>query len=205
MKKNSLHKIAPKLIEISPSATGFSIPDGYFQSIEDAVFSKLKAESFSQSNNNSSFSIPSNYFETVEDIVITKLKAESIQEENSQIPDNYFDSVEPKVFEKIHRNSNLISLKNNVIKILIPFAVAASLLLIFILKTNASKVTFDSLANDDIEQFIENDLISINTENIATAFPEIELTTDFIQETISNDELLNYLNRENIEELLYEN
>ena len=122
-----------------------------------------------------------------------------------QIPDNYFDSVEPKVFEKIHRNSNLISLKNNVIKILIPFAVAASLLLIFILKTNASKVTFDSLANDDIEQFIENDLISINTENIATAFPEIELTTDFIQETISNDELLNYLNRENIEELLYEN
>ena len=35
MNKKELHKMAPLLSEISPKNSGFTVPDGYFNSVED--------------------------------------------------------------------------------------------------------------------------------------------------------------------------
>ena len=82
MKRKDIHKIAPKLSEIPLKKTGFEIPKNYFESVEDAVISELKAETLLKKGNKEAFNTPNNYFDSIEEIVITKLKAEAIQNDN---------------------------------------------------------------------------------------------------------------------------
>lgn len=206
MKKEDLHKVAPRLSEISLDNNSFKIPENYFRTIEDSVVAKLKTEKFPKEIEHNTFQTPENYFETIEDIIITKLKAEAIHGKgNTSIPEKYFDSIEETVLTKIKDKTATVSLKNRLTKIIAPIAIAASLLLIFMLKDNPSKITFDSLASTEIEDWINNGSIDIDALSIISMYPEIELNNEMLSVSISDDEVLEYLYKEDLDEIIYEN
>lgn len=175
MKKEDLHKIAPKLSKIQLDEIGFELPE--------------------------------NYFNTIEDIVIARLKAEIVQNDydKTKLPENYFDSIEDRVLTKIKTSPKVISLKSKIVKFAVPIAIAASLLLVFILNDNSNTVTFDSLEISEIENWIENGTIDIDASNIASMYPDIELNIDYFSSSISDNEFLEYLYEEDLEEIIYEN
>ncbi|WP_282135622.1 hypothetical protein [Seonamhaeicola maritimus] len=61
MKKNKLHNI---------KESGFNVPNGYFDSLEDNIMSELKLKEFSK---NSGFKTPDNYFDALEDTILNKV------------------------------------------------------------------------------------------------------------------------------------
>ena len=206
MKKNELHKIAPKLSEISPVFSGFKIPDNYFDTIEDAVLGEITLAKFKSLKNKKEFKTPPNYFKSVEDIIVTKLKSEVIQHKNNkEIPKDYFISFENTILNKLNRNSKIVSKRKKIIKIITPLAIAASLLLIFVLKTNSSTISFNTVTTTEIETWINEGYIDINEFNIASIYDEIEIETDFNSLLLTDDEVLDYLYDENIDDTIFEN
>lgn len=104
------------------------------------------------------------------------------------------------------KNKKLFLLENT-LKYVASFAIAASLALIFILNPSkkGSEITFDSLETSEIEQLIQNGLIEVNSVTLSSAFPDFEVDNSLNNNSISNEDLLNYLDSENIENLLIEN
>lgn len=205
MDRDKSHINSSFLGQFSSKKHGFKVPENYFDGIEDTVISELGLNKIQPKNISSSFKTPTNYFNTVEDITITKLKAEVVFSKNkSEISDDYFSNIEDRVFAKIKEDKKVISIKR-VTKYFAPLAIAASLLLIFILNSNQQGiVTFDSLATTEIEEFIENGLVDINTENLELAFSDIELATSSISTSISDDEVFEYLAIEDLENIIIE-
>ncbi|MDC9723315.1 MAG: hypothetical protein PSN34_11195 [Urechidicola sp.] len=68
MTPEELKNIAPKLSELKAMKTGFEVPNGYFESLEDKVISKIKSDVIKD--------IPEGYFDTIEDRVFEKIKRE---------------------------------------------------------------------------------------------------------------------------------
>jgi len=206
MKKEDVHKIIPELSEISLKKTGFELPKNYFETVEDTVIATLKTENLQNKINSKTFKTPDNYFDSIEDIVLAKLKAEVIQSKNdNQIPENYFETLETKVISEIKTAPKVISLKTKLTKFIAPIAIAASLLLVFVLNNNSTTVSFESLAVTDIESWIDNGSIDIDALSIASIYPDIELDTKMYSVSLTDEEVLDYLYEENLEELIYEN
>ncbi len=207
MKRKDLHTIAPKLSEISLKKIGFEIPKDYFDFIEDAVIAELKAEYFLKKGNKKAFKTSDNYFDSIEDIVIAKLKAEAIHNNNKGtiMPENYFQTIEDKVLTEIKTAPKVISLKSRFIKFAAPIAIAASLLLIFVVNKNSKTVTFDSLASSEIETWIDNGGMDIDALSIVSIYPDIELNNEIYSASLSDDEVLEYLNEEYLDEIIFEN
>ena len=206
MKKNKLHKIAPKLSEISLKKSGFEIPDNYFETIENAVLSELNIDEIDFKISKKTFTTPENYFESIEDIVIAKLKSEVIHKNiESSIPKNYFDSIEETVLTKIMASPKTIQLKTRFIKFIAPIAIAASLLLVFVLNNNSTNVSFDSLTLNEVENWIANGSIDYDALSVASMYPEIELKNEIFTISISDNEVLDYLYEEDLEAIIYEN
>ena len=163
-------------------------------------FKELKNSSLQEN----SFQVPEDYFNNLEDVVLAKLKAEVIyKNETSEIPKDYFDTIETDVFQKIKPKIKVISLRSRILKIATPIAVAASIILTVVLTNNSNSVTFDSLTNADIENWIEQEII--NETEIASIFLDEELTDFYLETDISDNDMLDYLNENEIENLIYEN
>ena len=204
MKKQKLHKAAPILNSIS-NKSGFNVPNDYFETLEVDVLSKIKTEELNSEIDKNTFKTTEAYFDNVEDIVIAKLKAKTLHnEENTNVPDNYFDNLEDTIISKLKTPKKVISLKT-VTKYFAPIAIAASLLLIFILNTNKDTVTFESLATAEIEQFIDYGMIDIDTQTLASTFSDIEIKTEELDLLLSDTEVLNYLTDEDLETFMYQN
>lgn len=206
MKTKKLHKIAPTLSSIKKD-TGFQVSENYFQTIEDGVFAAISEKKLVNIKKSENFKVPDNYFENTEDVVLTKLKSELLENKNNSIPENYFENLEDRVFTKLNKKQKVISFRKNTLKYVASFAIAASLALIFILNPSkkGSEITFDSLETSEIEQLIQNGLIEVNSVTLSSAFPDFEVDNSLNNNSISNEDLLNYLDSENIENLLIEN
>jgi len=152
----------------------FEIPNGYFDSVEDIVLAKLKAEAMNKVN---SSSVPDGYFETFEETVISEIKTSK-----------------PKV----------ISLKSRVVKIMAPIAITASLLLVFILSSDNQLYTFEDLTSSDIEQWIENEDITFDEIELALVIEDSDLSGFEHSSKYSDEELLEYLNESDLELLNFE-
>ncbi len=205
MKKGKLHKIAPKLSEIS-SKSAFKVPKKYFKQVEDTLMFELKSKNFKAKQDE--FSTPDGYFDQVEDLVITKLKATALQDkdQSSVILEDYFDKVEDSIIDQLNSKSKSFPLNKNILKYLVPVAVAASLMLIVVLNTkNDPVVTFDSLATSEIESFIDEGMIDIDAESLAMVFPDVDIENDGFESSLTNDEVLEYLNDTNLENLTFDN
>lgn len=206
MRKGNLHKKIPILSEELLKKNGFEIPENYFETIEDGVLAKLKTAKFPTKIKLNAFNTPEKYFNTVEDIIITKLKAEAIHGKRStSIPEKYFDTLEETVLTKIKDEAKIISLKRKLTKFIAPIAIAASLLLLFILKNDTPKITFNSLDSTEIEDWIYNGSVDIDALSIVSMYPEIELDSEMLSTSISDNEVLEYLNEEDLDGILYKN
>lgn len=209
MKKDNFQHIKTK-------ENGFKVPKGYFDTVEDTVFAKLASEKLPKKEG---FFTPTTYFETVEDNVLEKIQQEkglqstlpTTKKTGFIIPKNYLESVENTIAEKLNSKSKsvkVIDFKSILLKRIIPLTAAASLALFLFVNYNANNksIGFDNIASSEIEQWIENDLVTLDTYEITEIYNDagIENTTIFAEDE-SEDELVEYLNGTDVESLLIEN
>ncbi|MDO5969715.1 hypothetical protein Q4Q35_07835 [Flavivirga aquimarina] len=115
MKQNKLHNI---------KETGFKVPDGYFNQLEDVILSDIKLKKMSS---DSGFKLPKDYFDTLEDTIINKVSA---KKSTKVIP--------------LFKKRTLIYISS----------VAAAVLLLFNLSIFEKELTFDSLDIETVENYI---------------------------------------------------
>ncbi|MBJ2175468.1 hypothetical protein JBL43_14545 [Aureibaculum sp. A20] len=185
--------------------SGYKTPQAYFDMVEDAVFAKMTSETFPKKEG---FENPDDYFNSIEENVLQKLQLDNEKKESGyKIPKNYLDSIEDHVLEKIKSKkskSKVIDFKTIFLKRLIPLAAAASLLIFIFINYNNSTTdtSLDQLASAEIEQWIDEDLIAFDTYEITDVFEDIELES---QPIFEDDEIIEFLNGTDIENLILEN
>ena len=199
-----------KLKHIKPTKNNFKVPKGYFDAVEDSVLAKLTAEKLSHKDG---YAAPDSYFDTIEDRVLAKIKKEKSSQSslptNKQtgfsIPENYLETVEDSITAKLNDDENpikVIDFKTFVLTRIVPFAAAAAVLLLVYINYNTKTTSFDTVASTDIEEWIENDLITLDIYEIAEVYNDSELENTTI---FAEDEVLEYLDGTDIESLLLEN
>ncbi len=190
-----LKHIAPILAKIQKKGSGFSIPENYFDEIENAISDKLFTATLS---NTSGHKIPENYLEQLENTVLSKLEKE--QTPNQKVPKGYFDSIEDQVFNQLalEDKPKVISLK----KYWIPVAAAAAASLALLVSIYNPFSTNQNIKVSEIEQWIDEGNIELNSYEIAELYSD-ELENISIENTINTDDLEDYLNNEISEESFY--
>lgn len=157
----------------------FSVPENYFNSIEDSVLSQIIEE---QLPGKLTYNVPDTYFENFEDNLLSKSE---------------FSKKETKV----------IRLKSRILKI-IPTAAAACMLLFIGLNyfTITKPSDIDSISSDDLELWIDENHIDYSTVNaiefIDTDFTESNIIED--DSSLEDEDILNYLNSIDTSNLLTE-
>jgi hypothetical protein len=169
MKDHKLHNI---------KSTGFKTPDNYFETLDDAVFSKLAEENLSAQTNSSGFKVPENYFESIDSKILSTLD----KKEDSKV-------------------ISLFSWK----KVAYISGVAASLILAFnLVFNNTNELTFDTLETASIENYLLNE--DLSAYEIAPYLGMTELNSDnFIDNTMNASDIEDYLlQNSDIEQLIIE-
>ena len=145
------------------------------------------------------FTVSEEYFNALEDLVITKLKAELLNKAfKTNTPKNYFNNLENQVLQKVKQPK-----KSKIIKLLIPIAVAASLLVVAVLSEYKSN-TESTISKNEIENWLNFEMVENTALDLVATQTDLEIEATFF-ETISNEDMVNYLNETDIENLLYEN
>jgi len=155
----------------------FKTPEGYFEDFSDSLRNRLSEEAAGIPKNDG-FIVPDTYFENVHKSILHQLEVK-----------------EPKViplhpFKKYYYAAA---------------SIAAIALVVFALNRNTSEeITFEDLANSDIENYFEYNELDFSTYEIAELVPVDELEVgDILLNGINEDMILDYLdnNTENFEEL----
>jgi hypothetical protein len=159
----------------------------------------------------SGFKVPENYFESIEDRFFDKIKIDKLTDkEGFNVPENYFESIEDNVFEKINsekeltqtKETNVISFRERVVKRFIPIAIAASFLIFSgIIYFNNQKLNFDKLAQNDIENWIDNNINEIDSNTITDVYQDATLEDI---SSFDDDELIDYLKEKDLELIINE-
>ncbi|MDP2088090.1 MAG: hypothetical protein Q8J84_01670 [Flavobacteriaceae bacterium] len=209
-----MKNIAPNLAALKLKPEVFKLPDGALDHAENSVLAELlETQLKSKSGNKNPFKVNANYFENFEDSIVDSLKnLDNITLKTSlKVPDNYFENFEQKVLAKLQNTTvekevKVISLRSRFVKISATVAVAASLVLFFMLNLlqQSNDLSFDSLRLSEIEEWINQDNLNLDAYQIASVYTEIKLQPNLLNSTVNEDELENFLNHENIDELLYE-
>ena len=159
-----------------------------------------------------SFNTPEGYFDNFNDRLMDRIKNEEAVETTSLIPksdgfvvpDAYFDEVTPAVLSKtVAKETKVIQFKPNRNFYYSVAAVAAIFILIFSLtwNSNPEPITFDDLANAEIESYLENTDFEMTSYEIAevVSLEEMELA-DMLGDDFEDDIIMEYLD-ENIEDI----
>ncbi len=112
----------------------FSVPDGYFENCEEAIFSAVFLDGLKQKTNDNNFEVPQNYFEELTERINTRIALEELPKaENAfAVPENYFDTLQSRIADRIaatapQKEAKIIPLwRRNIVK----YASAACFLLI---------------------------------------------------------------------------
>jgi hypothetical protein len=183
--------------------TGFKAPDGYFDTVEDAIFAQIATEKFPGKEG---FTVPPSYFKEVENNVLKKLDQEKTQKVTGhKIPEAYFETIEDRVIAKLKDEkpvAKVIDFRSILLKRIIPFAAAASLLLFLVLNSIHEDISLENVATTEIEQWIENDLIALDAYEIAEVYSDVELDN---QDIFADEEIMDYLDDMNVEKIILEN
>ena len=205
MTPKEFKNIAPKLHELQALKSGFSTPKDYFGTVEDAVFLKFREETFDKKT---PFKTPENYFSTIESRVFDTIKSEE-KESAYEIPKGYFDTVEDNVFKKLKPETKVIDFRTRFTKTILPIAAAASLVLFFTFQfLNKSEDNTDLFAKIEIaemENWIENGDIEINSYQIATVYEDTDFEDIELNDQYTDDNLMDYLDDIDVESLILTN
>ena len=180
------------LDQLKESGTGFSEPKDYFEGLEDRFVAKLDIDKAKKEQSKSTG--PN----------MPKLSAlDSIGKAHGfRTPAGYFEEdVEPLIIPKTKK---IISLNSQGLSKWLNLSIAASILLFFGLGfylSSDTNVKMAELHTDEIENWIDTDLISFNSYEIAEAFEDVDLESDLY----SDEEVGAYLDNLDIEEIILDN
>jgi hypothetical protein len=158
----------------------FSVPENYFDSLEDRVLSQIIEE---QLPKKLPYTIPDTYFEEFEDRLFTNTE-----------------------FSK--KEVNVIRLKSRILKI-IPVVAAASILLFigFNYFTTIKPNSIDSVSSGDIELWMDENYVEYSTTNVMEFVDADFIERSFILEddtSLEDEDILEYLHTIDTSSLLTE-
>lgn len=144
-------------------------------------------------NKKTGFSAPKNYFSDAENQLACFLTEDKLPKENGfTLPENYFEELETSIIKK-----KVISLKSKFLKY-IPMAAAASLVLFLSLNylspQNKEKVSFENLAQSDIENWVLENTNELSDEDFSALLQrEITNENDFALTDINNNAIEEFI------------
>ncbi len=160
-------------------------------------------------NNKNPFKTPESYFEDFSEKLTSRLS-----EEGTSLPENDGFIVPNNYFEGLHKNiQQKLKVEETKVIPLHPYkkyyyavaSIAAIALVLFALNQNTSKeITFEDIANSEIENYFENNELDFSTYEIAELVPVDELEIgDILLNGLDDEKVMEYLdnNTENFEEL----
>jgi len=172
---------------------GFKTPANYFDEFE------VKTQN-SNNDQSTGYTFPENYFSEVEDKIIHQTVKDRAT--GFHTPDNYFNELENILIQKLpNKKTKIVNLKRSVL--ITAFTAAASLLLFFGLNNflfKKNEYNIESIQIAEIENWIDEDLISFNSYEIDDTFNDVEL----VIENDYSDEILEYLDYTDVENLIIE-
>jgi len=157
-----------------------------------------------------SFRTPDGYFDSFTDKLTERLSKEetiTVANDGFKVPDGYFDSLTSKIQEKLIAAEpvKVIGLHSYKKYYYAVAAMAAVVVLFFGLKITSSPVlSFDDIANADLESYFDNNELGLSSYEIAEVIPVDELEIkDIIENHLDNELIIEYLNNsiDNFEEL----
>jgi len=186
-KKNILDKI-------KKSGAGFTEPKGYFEDMEDRFVVKLSLE---KAKNVQSISA---------ELMNRQLKPNNLdgigKAHGFTTPAGYFE--EDTKHHITPQTKKIISLNSRGLSKWLNLSIAASLLLFFglgLYLSSNTNVKMAELNTDEIENWIDADLVSFNSLEIAELFEDVELESDLY----SDEEVVAYLDNLDIENIILDN
>ncbi|MCX2494994.1 hypothetical protein OQX63_16000 [Pedobacter sp. PF22-3] len=102
----------------------FSVPDGYFENSDEAIFSAVFLDGLKQKTSNNNFEVPQHYFENLAERIQTRITLSEIPkaEKAFTVPENYFDTLQSRITQRIavlepKREAKIIPLwRRNIVK-----------------------------------------------------------------------------------------
>ncbi|CAH0315603.1 MULTISPECIES: hypothetical protein [unclassified Pedobacter] len=81
----------------------FSVPDGYFENCDEAIFSAVFLDGLKQKTSDNNFEVPQNYFEDLTERIQTKIALSELPkaEQAFAVPENYFDTLQSRIADRI--------------------------------------------------------------------------------------------------------
>nr|WP_199157506.1 hypothetical protein [Pedobacter sp. ASV2] len=81
----------------------FGVPDGYFDNLNESVFSSVFLENLKEKSTANNFEVPQHYFEELTARLETAITLATIPKAESTfgVPENYFDSLQNRINSKI--------------------------------------------------------------------------------------------------------
>jgi len=81
----------------------FSVPDGYFENSDKAIFSAVFLDGLQQKTIKNNFEVPPHYFEGLTEQIQTRIAlSEMPKAENTfTVPENYFDTLQSRITDRI--------------------------------------------------------------------------------------------------------
>ena len=145
------------------------------------------------------FKTPEGYFDNFNERIIDKIiKEESIipKHDGFEVPENYFDTLHSRVIDKIDSDTTKVIPLNSYKKYYYAAAsIAAIVVLFYSLNRNAvDALSFDSLAESDLENYFENNTHDLSDSEIAEVIPLDELEiTDILTNRFNEENVVDYI------------
>lgn len=151
-----------------PKHNGFKTPEGYFDQVTDRILDRVKNEEGTGIPEKDGFTIPEGYMEKVQKEVLSKVTTPE---------------------------TRVISLRAYRKHLLVAASIAAIFVLVIGLQWNgANSITFDDLANADIETYFETRDIGFSSYEIAEVFPVTTIDlNEFMESGVNDENIMDYL------------
>jgi hypothetical protein len=154
--------------------------------------------------NSDGFTTPKNYFSEFDDSLELKVFEETLPKKTGfSVPKDYIENIDTKVLDRLSpktaKKGRVIQLKKLQpwISIAAVFVISLSVS-IFYLSSKTETVTFDDIAQSDIEYWMNNNSDFMTTIELETVLKEENIEeTNFDFTEISSDDLEDYLLNEN--------
>ena len=150
-------------------------------------------------NKKNPFKIPKAYFEGFNDRLmnhISKEKSSIPKKDGFGVPENYFDTLHSSVIDEInHDKTKVIPLRSYKKYYYAAASIAAIVVLFYGLNRNAvDALSFDSLAESDLENYFENNTHDLSDSEIAEVIPLDELEiTDILTNRFNEENVVDYI------------
>ena len=155
----------------------------------------------------SGFKTPDNYFESINDQILERLNDKEIisasETTGFMVPKDYFDSVETTILEKLESQPEtpVIALKSRRILYYVAGIAASFVLLLSLFFNNEDKININAIDTASIENYLFQE--DYTNDDLATLFITDNISeADFIDITISDDTLNEYLENVDTEDLI---